>query len=62
MNRYSRMSGGHENAAGCTLHGPLRRAIHRILAELRTAQASFTAVSASPPLRFRMNLLALTLL
>jgi phosphoesterase RecJ-like protein len=38
--------GGHENAAGCTLDGPLRRAIHRILCELRSALAGFTAVSA----------------
>ena len=38
--------GGHENAAGCTLDGPLRRAIRRILGELRGALAGFTAVSA----------------
>ena len=38
--------GGHENAAGCTLDGPLRLAIHRILGELRSALAGFTAASA----------------
>jgi nanoRNase/pAp phosphatase (c-di-AMP/oligoRNAs hydrolase) len=38
--------GGHENAAGCTLDGPLRRAIHQILGELRSALAGFAAVSA----------------
>jgi bifunctional oligoribonuclease and PAP phosphatase NrnA len=38
--------GGHENAAGCPLDGPLRRAIHQILGELRSALAGFTAVSA----------------
>jgi len=38
--------GGHENAAGCTLEGPLRRAIHQILGELRSALAGFTPVSA----------------
>ena len=27
--------GGHENAAGCTLEGPLGRALDQILAELR---------------------------
>ena len=29
--------GGHENAAGCTLEGPLSRALEQILAELRPA-------------------------
>jgi len=29
--------GGHENAAGCTLDGPLERALEQILAELRAA-------------------------
>lgn len=38
--------GGHENAAGCTLDGPLRHAIHLILGEMRSALAGFTAVSA----------------
>ena len=38
--------GGHENASGCALDGPLRRAIHQILSELRSAQAGFAAVSA----------------
>jgi hypothetical protein len=46
MNRNSGLSGGHENAAGRTLDGPLRRAIYRILGELRSALAGFTAVSA----------------
>jgi phosphoesterase RecJ-like protein len=32
--------GGHENAAGCTLEGPLDRAIQQILAELRAAVAA----------------------
>jgi phosphoesterase RecJ-like protein len=31
--------GGHENAAGCTLDGPLPRALHEILAPLRAAVA-----------------------
>jgi phosphoesterase RecJ-like protein len=34
--------GGHGNAAGCTLEGPLPRALQEILAELRPALASFT--------------------
>jgi phosphoesterase RecJ-like protein len=33
--------GGHENAAGCTLEGPLPRALDEILAELRRTLASF---------------------
>jgi phosphoesterase RecJ-like protein len=33
--------GGHENAAGCTLDGPLVRAIDEILAELRPSVAGF---------------------
>jgi phosphoesterase RecJ-like protein len=32
--------GGHENAAGCTLEGPLQRALKEILAELRTGVAA----------------------
>jgi phosphoesterase RecJ-like protein len=32
--------GGHENAAGCTLEGPLERALDQILAELRPALAA----------------------
>lgn len=32
--------GGHENAAGCTLDGPLERATQQILAELRVAVAA----------------------
>jgi phosphoesterase RecJ-like protein len=31
--------GGHQNAAGCTLDGPLSRALKEILAELRSAMA-----------------------
>jgi phosphoesterase RecJ-like protein len=31
--------GGHENASGCTLDGPLERAREQILAELRPAVA-----------------------
>jgi phosphoesterase RecJ-like protein len=33
--------GGHENAAGCTLDGPLARALEEILAQLRPAVAQF---------------------
>lgn len=33
--------GGHENAAGCTLEGPLRSALDQILGELRPAMACF---------------------
>jgi phosphoesterase RecJ-like protein len=33
--------GGHENAAGCTLEGPLSRARYEILEELRTALDGF---------------------
>jgi phosphoesterase RecJ-like protein len=33
--------GGHENAAGCTLDGPLARALDEILAELRPSVAGF---------------------
>jgi len=29
--------GGHESAAGCTLEGPLDRALDEILAELRSS-------------------------
>ncbi len=35
--------GGHENASGCTLEGPLSRALEQILAELRPAVASLGA-------------------
>jgi phosphoesterase RecJ-like protein len=38
--------GGHENAAGCTLDGPLPRALEEILAELRRAVTGFAAASA----------------
>ncbi len=34
--------GGHENAAGCTLDGPLPRALAEILAELRESAADLT--------------------
>ena len=32
--------GGHQNAAGCTLDGPLPRALKQILAELRNAMGN----------------------
>lgn len=35
--------GGHENAAGCTLDGPMVRALEEILMELRNAGAKLTA-------------------
>ena len=44
--------GGHENAAGCTLDGPLERAKEQILGELRTAMGSKRA------LRSGINLIA----
>jgi phosphoesterase RecJ-like protein len=34
--------GGHENAAGCTIEGPLARALDEILLELRPSVACFT--------------------
>lgn len=37
--------GGHENAAGCTVEGPLSRALDEILAELRPAVGDFAATS-----------------
>jgi len=37
--------GGHENAAGCTLDGPLPRAIEQILSELRAAVAALKPAS-----------------
>jgi bifunctional oligoribonuclease and PAP phosphatase NrnA len=37
--------GGHENAAGCTLEGPLSRTLEQILAELRPAVAGFAMKS-----------------
>ncbi len=37
--------GGHENAAGCTLEGPLPRALHQILAELRSSLTSFSGIA-----------------
>jgi bifunctional oligoribonuclease and PAP phosphatase NrnA len=38
--------GGHENAAGCTLEGPLPRARDQVLAEMRPAVADLSAGSA----------------
>jgi phosphoesterase RecJ-like protein len=38
--------GGHENAAGCTLDGPMGRALDEILAEMRTGSA---ALAGDPP-------------
>jgi phosphoesterase RecJ-like protein len=38
--------GGHENAAGCTVDGPLSRALDQILAELRGGLASFPSETA----------------
>jgi hypothetical protein len=35
--------GGHENLAGCTIEGPLHRALDEILAELRRGIVSFSA-------------------
>jgi phosphoesterase RecJ-like protein len=35
--------GGHENASGCTLAGPLGRAVEQILAEMRAAPAGIAA-------------------
>jgi bifunctional oligoribonuclease and PAP phosphatase NrnA len=35
--------GGHQNAAGCTLEGPLQRALKEILAELRGAMGDLKA-------------------
>lgn len=35
--------GGHENAAGCTLEGPLSRALDEVLAQLRHAMTSLAA-------------------
>ena len=38
--------GGHENLAGCTVEGPLHRALDEILAELRRTLACFSAENA----------------
>ncbi len=38
--------GGHQNAAGCTLNGPLQRVREAILVELRTAVANLSAPDA----------------
>ena len=54
--------GGHENAAGCTLEGPLAQALDEILAELRPGVAAVPGRRLMRPLRFRPNLLALSLL
>ena len=40
--------GGHESSAGCTLLGPLDRALDQILAELRPAVAAFFAETPLP--------------
>jgi len=41
--------GGHENAAGCTLDGPLPRALDEILAQLRPSVAGFVPLSPDAP-------------
>jgi bifunctional oligoribonuclease and PAP phosphatase NrnA len=41
--------GGHENASGCTLDGPLPRALEAILAELRQSAACFPGGRLSSP-------------
>jgi phosphoesterase RecJ-like protein len=41
--------GGHENAAGCTLEGPLSRALEEILAELRPCVTDRTEMPAEKP-------------
>lgn len=41
--------GGHESAAGCTLEGPLDRALDEILAQLRPCVAGFAGDPASKP-------------
>jgi bifunctional oligoribonuclease and PAP phosphatase NrnA len=41
--------GGHENAAGCTLDGPLDRALAQILGQLRPQVASLTVAPGSGP-------------
>jgi phosphoesterase RecJ-like protein len=38
--------GGHENLAGCTVEGPLDRALDEILAELRPGVACLAAMPA----------------
>jgi bifunctional oligoribonuclease and PAP phosphatase NrnA len=38
--------GGHENAAGCTLEGPFKRALDEILTELRGGLGIFEVESA----------------
>ena len=62
MNCNFRMSGSHKNTVDCALDGPLRHGNHKIQGELPNAQAGFPAVSAQLPLRFQVDLLALTLL
>jgi phosphoesterase RecJ-like protein len=44
--------GGHENAAGCTLDGPLSRALDEILAHLRLALDGLTPGSADEAIQF----------
>jgi bifunctional oligoribonuclease and PAP phosphatase NrnA len=41
--------GGHENAAGCTIEGPLPRALEAILSELRPVLAEIAAEPAARP-------------
>jgi phosphoesterase RecJ-like protein len=41
--------GGHENAAGCTLDGPMSRAMDEILGEMRSALAGFDGHRAESP-------------
>ena len=43
--------GGHDNAAGCTLEGPLNRALDEILGVLRPLVAGLTGARASDPTR-----------
>ena len=45
----SKGGGGHENAAGCTLEGPVDRALQEILAELRTLVATLAHERGAEP-------------
>jgi phosphoesterase RecJ-like protein len=42
--------GGHESAAGCTLEGPISRALEEVLALLRPCVASMDGEKAAEPL------------
>jgi phosphoesterase RecJ-like protein len=44
--------GGHENAAGCTLDGPLSHALNEILAQLRLCVASLPPRRTDAPIEF----------